>query len=109
MFKQIFNKIINTDTITLIILFGLTSVIPLFYLGFPFWVNFLLFFLLEIPFIGQILGLILWIWGLCSNLSYPQDIFSYLYYIAFAIVFVPVISAVMVKFVNRLINKIKQS
>ena len=72
-----------------ILFYGITMVFsfaPLFVLPFPFLVNLILFFVMSFFAVtGTIINIALWIWALVVTINSPQDVFSIIYYVLFAV------------------------
>ena len=78
---------------------------PLIFLDFPFIVNAILIgVIMFLPIIGTILNLILWIWSFVVVLSAPIDIFSILYFIAFAVYIISEIITMAVSLVSTFLE-----
>lgn len=74
------------------------AVLPFLMIDCNFIVTFLIVLLCQfIP----LLDIIIWIWGLISAFLGPQDVFAIIYYIAFAILFVPFFISLIKSLLNR--------
>lgn len=72
--------------------------IPLFVITESFWLQLLFFWIMYFIPISEI---VFWPWGLYIMINGPQDIFAIIYYILFAVSFLPMfISSVMSLFSN---------
>ena len=59
---------------------------PLSILRFSFFVDLIIIAVItSVPFIGNIVSVVIWIWALLECISGPQDIFAIIYYILFAL------------------------
>jgi hypothetical protein len=64
----------------------LISFAPLITLGFNFWVDALLIFVVTtIPYIGMVVSLILWVWSLVLMVQRPFGVWSVVYFVALII------------------------
>lgn len=81
----------------------LIMTLPLFYCGFPWWVNVIAFLVLYFMpnSLGGILTLFLWVWSFIRVLDMPFSFFVVLYYIFFVLYlifcFIPAIASLFIK------------
>lgn len=77
---------------------------PMWELGFPIWVSILLFIAItNIPFIGDIIGLGIWIWSFINEIQKPFDIFVIIYYV----VLVVYVITMLIPFVQGIISALR--
>lgn len=95
-------KLINTFGIlggTLYTLFSwAVFLLPFVMIRAPFWLDLIFFLILQF---FPIASAILWIWGLVAAIYGVQDIWAIVYYILFAILFVPFIFGTILDMVKR--------
>lgn len=65
---------------------SLIYVLPFVMIGGSFWLTALL---ITIVYFFPISSVIFWVWGLVCAILGPQDVFAIIYYVAFAILFLP--------------------
>ena len=64
----------------------LVTFAPLAILRFSFFINFIIIAVISaVPFIGNIVSVVIWVWALLECIAGPQDIFAIIYYILFAL------------------------
>lgn len=71
---------------------------PFIMIGSPFWIDLIFFFILQF---FPAASVIFWIWGLIAAINGIQDIWAIVYYILFAILFVPFIFGTILDMVKR--------
>lgn len=59
---------------------------PFVMINVSFWIELIIFLVLQIFPAASVL---LWIWGLVAAIKGVQDVFAYIYYILFAVMFLP--------------------
>lgn len=64
----------------------LIAFLPIFIISKSFWISMIFFWIIQILPISSI---VFWIWGLIVTLNGPQDIIATIYYVLFAIMFIP--------------------
>lgn len=74
------------------------AVLPITVLGLPFWIDLIL--LGVMMFIPATSG-IFWIWGLVATIGGPQDIIAIIYYILFAVMFLPYFINIVLSFFRK--------
>lgn len=74
------------------------SVLPLIMINASFFIDILFFFLMELFPLSTI---IFWIWGLIKAIQGPQDWLAVVYYIGFAVLFLPFIISTIIKLFSR--------
>ena len=76
----------------------LIAVMPLVMIGAPFLMNLLL--LAVVQFIPAT-SIIFWVWGLICAIRGPQDTIAIIYYVLFAIMFLPFFISTVLDFFNK--------
>lgn len=76
----------------------LIAVMPLVMIGAPFLLKLLLIAIVQ--FIPATSG-IFWVWGLICAIRGPQDIIAIIYYVLFAIIFLPFFISTVLDFFNK--------
>lgn len=85
---------------------ALLTAAPLFMLGFPWWVDFLIIIgIYFIPFFGGLAQIVIWIWGLVAAISGPQDILAIIYYVLFAVYAVLFLVPIVLSTIQTIIKK----
>lgn len=64
----------------------LIAFFPIFIISKSFWISFIFFWIIQI---FPLSSVFFWIWGLVITLNGPQDIIATIYYVLFAIMFIP--------------------
>lgn len=79
---------------------------PLVFLDFPLLIDILIIFAItSLPFWGDVVELIIWIWSFVVVLSEPIDVISVIYFVTFAFYiftkFLPIIKTLIKAFFNK--------
>lgn len=62
------------------------SFAPLFILHFPWWLDgIIIFIILFVPFVGEIVRIVLYIWAFIVVLNGPMDVVAIVFFVVFAI------------------------
>jgi len=80
----------------IVILF--VSILPIIMINTSFWLDILFFFLMDILPVSSI---VFWVWGLVKTIQGPQDWLAIVYYISFAVLFLPFIITTIVGFFSK--------
>ena len=85
--KQKLSDLLGSFGVILYFIISITvSVMPFVMIGLPFWINLLFFTILQF-FPG--LSIVFWVWGLIAGIKGVQDLWAIIYYILFAVMFLP--------------------
>lgn len=84
--------------------------LPLSFLSLPFWVDFIIIFILmNTQLIGGVLSIILWVWSFTVVIAQPIDGWSVFYFIGFAIYFLtsilPTVTGIISAIIESLNNR----
>ena len=87
---------------------GVVLFLPLSFLGFPFWISFVIILvILYVPFIGELTQFVLWIWSFVV-VSEHIDGWSIFYFVAFAFYFfttiLPFVTNIIITLIASLIE-----
>ena len=80
---------------------SLIYVLPFVMIGGSFWLNLLLF---GIVYFFPPSSVIFWVWGLVCAIQGPQDVWAIIYYILFAIAFIPFFVSMILEFFSAIIK-----
>lgn len=80
------------------LILGLIAFLPLAMIGGSFWLNLLLF---SIVFFFPASSGVFWIWGLVCAIKGPQDVWAIIYYVLFAILFLPFVLSILKGFFKK--------
>lgn len=98
-------KLINALGVFGVILYYLFAafiyVIPFVMIGISFWWGLLFFFILEI---FPVASIVFWVWGLVCAINGVQDAWAIIYYILFAVMFLPFFVALAVDLFSGIIS-----
>ena len=104
--SSIKEKLVNTfgafGGVLYFIISAIVTVLPFVMIGGGFWFSFLLICLNAIiPFASAVF----WIWGLVSAIKGVQDVWAIIYYIIFAVVWLPYYFSLAIGFISDMKNK----
>lgn len=68
------------------ITYGIGVLLPLYIIGFPMWLDLILIFASQLPFINILVGAVMWTWGLIIVLGNPITWLSIVYFVLFGAV-----------------------
>lgn len=74
------------------------SILPIIMINTSFWLDILFFFLMDI---FPLSSIVFWVWGLVKAIQGPQDWLAVVYYISFAVLFLPFIITIIVGFFSK--------
>ena len=98
-------KLLNTlgafGGILWFIVSSLIYVLPFVMIGAPFLLNLLLF---GIVYFIPSTSIIFWVWGLVCAIQGPQDAWAIIYYVLFAIAFVPFFVSIVLDFFSAILK-----
>ena len=80
----------------------LVSVLPFVMIGTSFGLNLLFFGIVQFV---PAASVVFWIWGLVAAINGVQDIFAIIYYVLFAVIFLPFFISIILDFVNAFSKK----
>lgn len=81
---------------------GLVAYLPFAMINASFWLNLLLF---TIAFFYRPSMVIFWIWGLVCAIQGTQDVWSIIYYILFAVLFLPYYISVVIELIGKIFDR----
>ena len=89
---------------------GVLMIFPLSILGFPFWIDSIIIFVmvLSIPFISGLTECVIWAWAFIVVLSKPISGWSIFYFVAFAIYFFSTLLPIVINIVTFIFNSITE-
>ncbi len=100
--KDTLSGILGGFGIILYYVFGLAvAALPFVMLDLPFWLVFIFFIIEEIFPLSTV---IFWIWGLLGAINGPQDTWATVYYILFAVMFIPYFIMALISFIDAFRN-----
>lgn len=79
---------------------ALIYVLPFVMIGASFWLNLLLF---GIVYFIPSTSIIFWVWGLVCAIQGPQDVWAIIYYIIFAVAFIPFFVSTILELLGKLV------
>lgn len=68
------------------LLLGIVTVVPLVMIGTNWWQSLIIIIVNQFL---PVISTVFWIWGLIKAIQGPQDVFAIIYYVLFAIVYLP--------------------
>lgn len=101
--KEKFTNALGTfGTVLFYILAFAIAFIPFFILDFPWWAEILIIVaMVNLPIIGTIAELVLYVWGFTAAIKNPTDLFSIIFFVGLALFIfigvIPVISSLFSK------------
>lgn len=101
--KEWFSSTLGTfGTILYFAIAFFLAALPFVMIGGNFFVTFLLVLLEQLI---PPIGIIFWIWGLICAINGPQDFIAIIYYIVFAIAWIPYYISIIISIISTLFNK----
>lgn len=80
----------------------LASVLPFVMIGTSFWLNLIFFGIIQFV---PATSVIFWVWGLIAAINGVQDVFAIIYYVLFAILFLPFFISIILDFLSTFSRK----
>lgn len=84
--EKLINALGAAGGILWFILSSFVYILPILMIGKGFWLNLLFFGIMQI---FPASSIVFWVWGLVGAITGPQDIFAIIYYVVFAVAFIP--------------------
>ena len=100
--EKLLDRLGSVGMILYVVLNILKLTLPLVMIGASFWLN-LLF--ISIMYFFPPSAIVFWIWSLVAALQGPQDTVAIIYYIVFAITFIPIFYGLIIDAVNFIRSK----
>lgn len=97
--EKLLNALGTFGGILWFIVSAIIYVLPFVMIGESFWLNLLLF---GIVYFIPSTSIIFWVWGLVCAIQGPQDVLAIIYYVLFAIAFIPFFVSIILDLLGKI-------
>lgn len=100
--EKLFNTFGIFGGILWFLILGFIFFMPLAMIGASFWLNALLF---TIMYFAPSTSVIFWVWGLVCAIKGQQDMWAIIYYVLFAVMFIPYFISVVINLIRAFVER----